>query len=53
MAGFGPVLKKKKRVALALGPQPGLSEADILREQLAEVNQRLTATERELREARQ
>ena len=53
MAGFGPVLKKKDRVALALAPQSGPSEADILRDQLDEVNERLAATERELRESRQ
>ena len=32
MAGFGPVLKKKDRVALALALQFGPSEADILQE---------------------
>ena len=31
-AGFGPVLKKKDRVALALALQFGPSEADILQE---------------------
>ena len=50
MAGFGPVLKKKDRVALVLAPQSGLSEADILRDQLDEVNQWLATTERELSE---
>ena len=51
MAGFGLVLKD--RVAMALAPHPEPSEADILREQLAEVNQQLAETGRELRETRQ
>ena len=55
MAGFGPVLKKKDRVALALAlaPQSGPSEADVLREQPVEVNQRLTTIERQLQKSQQ
>ena len=53
IAGNVPVLKKKDCVALALAPQSGPSDANILRDQLAEVNQRLATTERELWETRQ
>ena len=55
VAGSGPILKKKDRVAMSLAQEQSVrpSENDILREQLAEVNQQLAETGRELRETRQ
>ena len=53
MAGSGPVLKKKDRVALSLSQEQsvGPSDNDILQEQLAEVTKQLKQTQQRLKES--
>ena len=55
VAGSGPVLKKKYRIAWAMAEASwsGPFEDNILSEQLAEVNQRLADTERRLKATKQ